>query len=124
MNNKLPGIKQFLHTKIVETFPDSPLIDAIQRFHPILLQKADVDEIIMQHLVDIALKNPEKMKELYSGKIFLIDVTVESIDNYPFRTFIEGVDSYFILLKEKQASVVDAKPVSAFCFSESPSKGR
>ena len=124
MNNELPGINQFLRTKIVETFPDSPLVDAIQRFHPIVLKKADVDEIVMQHLADIALKSPEKMKESYSGKIFLIDSSVEPIDSYPFRTFIEGVDSYFILLKERQPSMVYAEPVSAFCSSESSSKGR
>lgn len=124
MDHELPEIKQFLHTKIVETFPDSPLVDAIQRFHPIVLKKSDVDEIIMQHLVDIALKSPKKMKESYSGKVFLIDASVEPIDSYPFRTFIEGVDSYFILLKERQPSTVYAKPVSAFCSSESSSKGR
>lgn len=124
MNHKLLGINQFLHTKIVETFPDSPLVDAIQRFHPIVLKKADVDEIVMQHLVDIALKSPEKMKESYSGKVFLIDASVEPINSYPFRTFIDGVDSYFILLRESQPSVLYAKPVSAFCSPVFSSKGR
>lgn len=113
MHNKLPKINQFLHTKIVETYPDSPLVDAVQRFHPIVLQKQDVDKIVFQHLADVALKSPEKMKELYSGKVFIIDTSVEPIDSYPFCTFIEGVDSYFILLKERQP-IVNAEPISAF----------
>jgi len=124
LNNELPEINQFLRTKIVETFPDSPLVDAIQRFHPIVLKKADVNEIVMQHLADIALKSPEKMKESYSGKVFLIDASVEPINSYPFRTFIEGVDSYFVLLKERQPSMMCAEPISAFCSPVSPLKGR
>lgn len=118
MNNKLPEINQFLHTKIVETSPDSPLVDAIQRFHPIVLYKEDVNEIVFQHLADIALKSPEQMKDLYSGKVFIIDTSVEPIDSYPFRTFIESVDSYFVLLKEKEP-IVNAEPISAFVSLES-----
>jgi len=100
--SSISDVEKILHEKIVCASHNDPLLQKIQQFNPITLRKKDLNKIVVQHLADVAAKVPERMHELYSRMVFIIDVDAEKINCYPLSTFIQGVDSYFVLIGDSK----------------------